>query len=152
MDLERVSTLFEQAGWRVTRSNRIRDEIWQKLLGNAAFNPISALTHATLTDMIDAPEIAAVVKRIMTEVRTVGESVGARFSVSIDERIAQAHALGPVRSSMLQDLEHGRALEINPLLQAVTTLGIMTGVPTPTLEVVLAFVRQLDRNSRRERH
>lgn len=147
-DLENTSTLFEYAGWQVHLSGRIRDEIWQKLLGNASFNPISALTRATLTGMIDNPEVAAVVKRIMAEVRAVGESLGARFNLSIEERVDQAHALGPIRSSMLQDLERGRALEIDPLLQAVVTLGRVTGVSTPTLDVILALVRQLDRSFR----
>jgi 2-dehydropantoate 2-reductase len=150
-DLEHIAALFERAGWQTTVSSRIRDEIWQKLLGNAAFNPISALTRADLSEMIDSPAIAALVKRIMAEVRAVGESLGIQFSIGPEERMAQARTLGPIRSSMLQDLEHGKTLEIDPLLQAVSTLGQITDTPTSVLDIVLALVRQLDDSARRQR-
>ena len=143
-DLETASQLLEGAGWQVGRSARIRDEIWRKLLGNAAFNPVSALTRANLAEMIDNQAIAAVIKTIMTEVRAIGEACGARFDVSPEERMAQARQMGPVKPSMLQDLERGRALEITPLLGAVSYLGQQTKVPAPILDTMLALVSQLD--------
>ena len=139
--LEAVSRLLEEAGWRVTRSPRIRDEIWRKLLGNAAFNPVGALTRANLAEMIDNPATAAVIKTIMTEVRGVGAALGVRFDVSPEERMAQARRMGPIRPSMLQDLERGRELEIAPLLDAVCQLGRQAGIPTPTLDTVRALLR-----------
>jgi 2-dehydropantoate 2-reductase len=142
---ERVSALSEafiDAGLRAP-IRRIRDEIWMKLWGNLCFNPISALTTATL-DVIatDSPGTREVAAAMMREAQTIGERLGVRFGVDMDKRIAGAAAVGAHRTSMLQDLELGRPMEIDALLTAVQEMGEITGVATPTIDVVLALVRQ----------
>ena len=143
-DLETVAGVIETAGWTVVRSPRIRDDIWRKLVGNAAFNPMSALTRATVTAMAEDPLIAAVIREVMNEVIAVAKGLGASVDVTADERIAVTRGLGPVRSSMLQDVIAGRALELTPLMKAVSLLGAMIGVVTPRLDVIYALTRLLD--------
>jgi 2-dehydropantoate 2-reductase len=143
--LAAIAAVLEQAGWRVTQTDRIRDDIWAKLLGNAAFNPVSTLTRAHLVAMIDDPEVCRIVASIMSEVLAVAQSLGARIATSVPERIAQARRMGPIRSSMLQDFLRGRSLEITPLLDVVATLGAMTDVQTPTLQMISGLVRLLAR-------
>jgi 2-dehydropantoate 2-reductase len=149
-DLQAISALLTSAGLNVTTSGRIRDDIWSKLMGNAAFNPISALTRALMTDIMADTRLADMVAKIMTEVKAVGEALGARFSVSIESRLEQSRHIGAVRTSMLQDLLAGKALEITPLVGMVVSLGQLAGVPTPTSETVLALVSQLDRENTRK--
>jgi 2-dehydropantoate 2-reductase len=137
------------SGWRIVETTRIRDEIWRKLVGNAAFNPVSALTRATVTAMAEDPPVADLIRRVMNDVIAVGEAVGAKIEMTADERIAQARGLGPVRSSMLQDVLAGRRMEIAPLIGAVVEIGAMTNVPTPALDAIHALIDLLDRSDHR---
>ncbi|MFC5755713.1 ketopantoate reductase family protein [Rhizobium sp. GCM10022189] len=148
-DLETIAGLFAEAGLNVSTTPRIRDEIWSKLTGNAAFNPISALTRALMTDIMADPALFDMVGKIMKEVRAVGTALGAKFNITIEERLEQSRHIGPVRTSMLQDLLAGKALEIVPLVGMVVALGRTANVPTPVSEVVLALVTQLDRENQR---
>jgi 2-dehydropantoate 2-reductase len=148
-EIAAISALLMEAGVNNTISPNIRNEIWNKLLGNAAFNPISALTRALMTDIMFDPGLSKMVAQVMTEVRSVGEALGAKFALSIAERLEQSKAIGPVRTSMLQDLLAGKSLEITPLVGMVVSLGRLAKVPTPTSETILALVTQLDRETQR---
>ncbi len=121
---------------------RIRQEIWVKLLGNVCFNPISALTLATLDRVATEPGTRGVARAMMEETLAIGEAMGVRVRLDIERRIDGAAAVGTHRTSMLQDLEKGRAMEIDALVTSVQELGRLAGVPTPTIDVVLALVRQ----------
>ena len=148
-DLEGIKALLTTAGLNVSTTPRIRDEIWNKLTGNAAFNPLSALTRALMTDIMADPALYDMVGKIMNEVRAVGTALGAKFSITIEERLEQSRHIGAVRTSMLQDLLAGKALEIVPLSGMVVALGRLASVPTPVSETVLALVSQLDIENRR---
>jgi 2-dehydropantoate 2-reductase len=123
----------------------IRDDIWLKLWGNLCFNPISALTHATLDIIATDPGTKALARTMMTEAQKIGEAVGASFRVDIERRINGAAKVGAHRTSMLQDLQAGRQLEIDALLTAVQEMGAITGVETPMIDMVLALVQQMAR-------
>ena len=136
-----LSKIMSAAGLKAPVRPRLRDEIWIKLWGNASLNPISALTGATLAQMIADPATAPLVRAIMAELQTVGETLGAKFSVSVDKRMAGAAAVGEHRTSMLQDLDAGRPMEIDALVAAVQELGTLADCPTPTLDTVLSLVQ-----------
>ena len=141
---ERVKTLASAliaAGFRAP-VRRIRDEIWVKLWGNLSFNPISALTLETLDTVATDPGTRAVSKAMMLEAKAIGDELGVRFPVDVERRIDGAAAVGSHRTSMLQDLERGRPMEIDALVSSVQEMGRLVGVPTPTIDVVLALVRQ----------
>ena len=121
---------------------RIRDELWLKLWGNLCFNPISALTGATLDVIATDPDTRSVARAMMIEARAIGERLGARFKLDVDKRIDGAAAVGAHKTSMLQDLERGRTLEIDALVTAVQEMGRIVDLPTPTLDTVLALIRQ----------
>lgn len=148
-DLESIAALFSRAGLSVTTTQRIRDEIWNKLTGNAAFNPISALTRALMSDIMADPALSNTVGKVMNEVRAVGTALGARFGTTVEQRLEQSRDIGPVRTSMLQDLLAGKSLEIVPLTGMVVALGRLASVPTPVSETVFALVSQLDRENGR---
>ncbi|MEF0939026.1 ketopantoate reductase family protein [Rhizobium sp. BR 362] len=148
-DIEAIAALMKQGGVNVSVSPRIRDEIWSKLMGNAAFNPISALTRALMSDIMGNPALSAMVGQVMNEVKTVAEALGARLAISIEERLERSRQIGPVRTSMLQDLLAGKALEITPLVGMVVSLGTLAAVPTPISTTILALVSQLDRENLR---
>lgn len=137
-----LSEIMIAAGLKAPVRPRIRDEIWVKLLGNASLNPISALTGATVGDICTDPGTRPIVRAIMEESKAVGEAVGAKFSIGIDKRLAGAEAVGDHRTSMLQDLDAGRPMEIDALVKAVQELGRLAGVETPTLDIILALVVQ----------
>jgi 2-dehydropantoate 2-reductase len=138
---ERLAEALIAAGLKAPVRGKIRDEIWVKLWGNLSFNPISALTCATL-DVICADEGSrAVARAMMVEAQAVAERLGVRFPIPVDKRIAGAGAVGAHKTSMLQDLERGRPLEINALVAAVQEMGRLVVVPTPTIDTVLALVR-----------
>jgi 2-dehydropantoate 2-reductase len=139
--VERLANALIKAGFRAP-VRRIRDEIWIKLWGNLSFNPISALTLTTLDVVATDPGTRAVARAMMEEAQTIAEKLGVRFAVGIDQRIDGAAAVGPHRTSMLQDLEKGRPMEIDALIGAVQEMGRLTGVPTPTLDIVLALIKQ----------
>ena len=147
-DLAAVAALFRVAGCQVETTGRIREAIWSKLMGNSSFNPISTLSRARLSDIVEDPALLEVARQVMAEVRAVGTAMGARDLVEVDIRMGQARGMGGIKSSMLQDFERGRELEIAPLLGAVMALGRSAGVPTPTLDVIAALIGGLDRNAR----
>jgi 2-dehydropantoate 2-reductase len=120
----------------------VRDDLWVKLWGNLTFNPISALTLETLDVVATDPGTRAVARAMMLEAQTVGEKLGVRFKVDVDRRIEGAAAVGAHRTSMLQDLDKGRPMEIDALVGAVQEMGRLVDLPTPTIDVVLALVRQ----------
>jgi 2-dehydropantoate 2-reductase len=141
----RIAALSEamiRAGLRAPVRNRIRDEIWVKLWGNVAFNPVSALTGATLKEMCDDPAMRALIRTAMVEAKSVAEALGIKFAIDVDARIEGAAAVGEHKTSMLQDLERGRAMEIDPMVAAVAELGDLTGIATPMIDAILALVRQ----------
>ncbi len=130
------------AGLRAPVRPRIRDELWVKLWGNLSFNPISALTGATLEQMGTDPDMRAVVRAMMVEAQAIAENLGVKFAIDVDKRIDGGVAVGAHKTSMLQDLERGRPMEIDALVGAVAEMGRLTGVPCPTIDTVLALVRQ----------
>ena len=143
--VRRLAQLFRDAGFKTPVLSDIRAEIWLKLWGNLSFNPISALTHATLADIVRFPETRALVATLMAEAQAIGDKLGVAFKVSIDKRIAGAEAVGAHKTSMLQDVEAGRALELDALVKSVIELGRITGTPTPAIEQVYALAALLAR-------
>ena len=141
-----VSNAFKTAGFKAPVSMDIRSEIWLKVWGNLSFNPISALTHATLEDICLYPPTRELAARLMTEAQAIGEKLGVQFKVSLDRRIAGAQAVGQHKTSMLQDIEQGRALELQALVASVIELGQMTQTPTPTIQCVYALASLLAKN------
>ena len=131
------------AGLRCPVTTHIRNEIWVKILGNVAFNPISALTRATLAQMVRDPEVSALVRNIMQEAQAVAERLGLELAVTIDQRIAGAAKVGEHKTSMLQDLEAGRPLELGAVVGAVVELGERLGVPMPHTRTVYACAKLL---------
>ncbi len=138
----RLSEAMIKAHLKAPVRPRIRDEIWVKLWGNATFNPISALTHATLDVITGDPETRALCRKVMAEAQAVGETLGVKFAVDVEKRIDGAGAVGAHKTSMLQDLERGRPMEIDALVTSVQELGRLVGVATPYLDAVLALVKQ----------
>lgn len=122
-DLEAITHLLTSGGLNVSTTPLIRNEIWSKLMGNAAFNPISALTRARMSDIMADPALANMVSQVMTEVKAVGEALGASFTMSVEQRLEQSKRIGDVRTSMLQDLLAGKPLEITPLVGMVVSCG-----------------------------
>jgi 2-dehydropantoate 2-reductase len=142
-----IAASLIQAGLRAPITTRIRNEIWVKLLGNVAFNPLSALTRATLAAMARDPGVRAVVRSIMAEVETVARQLGAELPISIDQRIAGAEKVGEHKTSMLQDLEAGRPMELEPVVGAVVELGERLGIEMPYTRTVYACTRLLGQTS-----
>ncbi|HXP68846.1 MAG TPA: 2-dehydropantoate 2-reductase [Candidatus Dormibacteraeota bacterium] len=131
------------AGLRCPVTTRIRQEIWVKILGNVAFNPISALTGATLVKMARDPDVNALVRRIMEETVAVGAKLGLEVPITIDQRIAGAEKVGEHKTSMLQDLEAGRPIELEAVVGAVVELGERLDVPMPHTRAVYACTKLL---------
>lgn len=141
---ERVAALaerFGRAGFKAPVRPAIRDDIWLKLLGNATFNPVSVLTGATLEQMGRGEPGRPVIRSLMREVVAVANALGVRFAFDIERRIDGAVAVGAHKTSMLQDYEAGRSLELDALVGAVGEIGRLVGVPTPALDMALALVR-----------
>jgi 2-dehydropantoate 2-reductase len=141
-DVERLAAMFVKAGFQAPILDRIRDEIWLKLWGNVCFNPISALTHATLDTICTDPATRALSKSMMMETQSIAETFGVKFRVDIERRIEGARKVGAHKTSMLQDLERGRPMEIDPLVTVVQEMGRLTQIPTPAIDAVLALVTQ----------
>lgn len=141
--LARLAAALEAGGLGVRIFDDIRDDIWLKLWGNLCFNPISALTRATLDVVATAPGTRSLARAMMEEAQLIGDRLGAVFRVDIMRRIDGAAGVGPHRTSMLQDLERGRALEIDALLTSVQEMGQLVGVKTPYIDAVLALVQQM---------
>jgi 2-dehydropantoate 2-reductase len=140
---EAISAALVGAGFKAPVLADIRSEIWLKLWGNLAFNPISALTHATLVDICRFPMARELAAGMMGEAQLIGEKLGATFRVSLDKRIAGAESVGKHKTSMLQDVEAGKPLEIAGVIGAVVELGELTATPTPTLKAIHACVSLL---------
>ncbi len=137
-----LSEAMQEAGLRAPVLDRIRDEIWLKLWGNVSFNPISALTLETLDNIAHDPETRAVARNMMLEAQKIGQRIGVNFRVDVDRRINGAGKVGAHKTSMLQDLEAGRPMEIDALVSSVQEMGAKLGVATPSIDTVLALVKQ----------
>jgi 2-dehydropantoate 2-reductase len=133
-----ISGSLTKAGFKAPIIGDIRSEIWLKLWGNLSFNPISALTHATLVDVCQFPLTRELATQMMTEAEAVAKKLGVTFRVSIERRIAGAEKVGAHKTSMLQDVEQGRPIEIEALVGSVVELGALTGTPTPYISAVYA--------------
>jgi 2-dehydropantoate 2-reductase len=144
-----VAETFRKAGFKAPVAGDIRSEIWTKLWGNLSFNPISALTRATLEDLCRHPLTRTLAAEMMREAQAVGEALGVRFRVPIEKRLAGAEAVGAHKTSMLQDVEAGRGIEADALIGSVIELGRIVNVPTPHIETVYALTKLLDEQLQR---
>jgi 2-dehydropantoate 2-reductase len=140
-----VSETLKKAGFKAPVVSDVRAELWTKLWGNLSFNPVSALTHATLEDLCRYPLTRALVADMMREAQAVGEALGIRFRIPIEKRIAGGEAVGPHKTSMLQDIEAGRPVEADALIGSVIELGRIVNVPTPHLDTAYALVKLLSK-------
>ena len=144
--IQAVSEVMVAAGFKSPVLEDIRSEIWLKLWGNMTFNPISSLTHGTLEGICQYPLTRELARSMMAEAQTIAEKLGVTFRVDIERRIAGAEKVGKHKTSMLQDLEAGRSLEVDALLGSVIELGKITETPTPCLNTVFALTKYLDEN------
>ena len=149
--VQMVSDLFAESGFKSRIIDDIRSEIWLKLWGNLTFNPISALSHSTLVDICQFPLTRQLAVAMMTEAQTVGERLGAHFRIPMEKRIAGAESVGKHKTSMLQDVEAGKPMEIESMLGAVIELAEVTRVQTPTLRAIYACVSLLDKTLSQEK-
>ena len=136
-----LSKALMAAGLKAPVRPRLRDEIWVKLWGNLSFNPISALTHATLDVLCTDADTRPVARNMMLEAQIIAEKLGVKFPIDVDRRIDGGAAVGAHRTSMLQDLDQGRPMEIDALVGSVQELGRVTDTPTPTIDTVLALTK-----------
>ncbi len=141
---KRIADALIAAGLRCPVTARFRHEIWVKLLGNVAFNPISALTGGTLEEMARHPEVSTVVRGLMAETEAVAARLGIELPISIDQRMAGAEKVGAHKTSMLQDFEAGRPMELDAVVGAVVELGERLGVAMPATRAVYACAKLLD--------
>ena len=141
----RVAACFTAAGFKSPVLDNIRSEIWLKLWGNLTFNPISSLSHSTLADICQYPPSRELAASMMREAQEVANKLGIEFRVTLDKRIAGAEKVGQHKTSMLQDIEAGRAPEIDALVGSVAELGRLTQTPTPHIDSVYALVKLLAR-------
>ena len=148
--VESISESFNNAGFKSFVLDNIRAEIWLKAWGNLSFNPISALTQATLVDICQFPLTRELAARMMEEAQTIANKLGITFRLTIDKRIAGAESVGRHKTSMLQDVEAGRPLEIEALVGTVVELGRVTSTPTPYIDAVYALVKLIDKVMREE--
>lgn len=139
---EALSRMLVAAGLKAPVRPRIRDEIWVKLWGNLCFNPISALTGSTLDQITGRPDLRGLCRSMMTEAQEVAEALGVKFAITLERRLDGAAEVGEHKTSMLQDLERGRPMEIDALLGAVVELGAMTGHAMPICTAILTLVRE----------
>jgi 2-dehydropantoate 2-reductase len=149
--IEALSKAMMGAGFKSPVSRDIRGEIWVKLWGNCTFNPLSALTHATLEDICRFPATRELATQLMAEAKAVAEALGVVFKISLEQRLAGAEAVGAHKTSMLLDVEHGRALELEALVGAVVELGRITGVATPRLQALYAACSLLGHTLQQQR-
>lgn len=136
-----ISKALSAAGLKAPVRPRLRDEIWVKLWGNLSFNPISALTHATLDVLCTDEGTRPVARNMMLEAQAIAEKLGVKFPIDVERRIDGGAAVGAHRTSMLQDLDQGRPMEIDALVGSVQELGRVTDTPTPTIDTVLALTK-----------
>jgi len=147
--LKALADVLIASGFRVPVTTRLRQEIWVKLLGNVAFNPISALTGGTLEELALHPEVSRAVREIMTEATAVAAKANVEIPISIDQRMAGAAKVGAHKTSMLQDYEAGRPMELDAIVGAVVELGDRLGVPVPATRTVYGCAKMLDEKRRR---
>ncbi|MDR6534777.1 2-dehydropantoate 2-reductase [Variovorax soli] len=147
----RVAACFGRAGFKAPVLDNIRAEIWLKLWGNLTFNPISSLSHSTLVDICQYPPSRELAAAMMREAQSVAHKLGIEFRVSLDKRIAGAEKVGKHKTSMLQDVEAGRAPEIDALVGAVIELARLTETPTPHIDTVYSLVKLLARTMEDQR-
>ncbi len=140
--LKFISETLKKSGFRAPIQKNIRDEIWLKLIGNLSFNPISALTGATLEQICNDQGTEAIVKEMMIEAKTIAEKLGAKINMSIEKRIDGARKVGAHKTSMLQDIEAGKPIEIDSIIVAVRELGELTNSPTPNINTILNLTIQ----------
>ena len=141
--VKKVSEAFVAARWKAPILNDIRSEIWLKLWGNMSFNPISALTHATLVDICQEPATRQLAADMMRETQTIAEKLGVTFRVPLEKRIEGAEKVGRHKTSTLQDVEAGRAVEVDALIGSVIELSELTGTPAPASRAVHALLKLL---------
>jgi 2-dehydropantoate 2-reductase len=149
--IKQVSEALVKAGLKSPILPDIRSEIWLKLWGNLSFNPISALTHATLVDICQEPATRELAANMMREAQTIAEKLGVTFRVPLDKRIAGAEKVGKHKTSTLQDIEAGRPVEIDALIGSVIELGELTGVATPSINAVHALLKLLQKTMQEEK-
>ena len=137
----KLSKVLTEAGLKAPVRPKLRDEIWVKLWGNLSFNPISALTHATLDVLCTDIGTREVARKMMLEAQSIAEKLGVKFPIDVERRIDGGAAVGAHRTSMLQDLDQGRPMEIDALVTSVQELGRITKTPTPTIDVVLSLIK-----------
>jgi 2-dehydropantoate 2-reductase len=143
----RIAEALVASGLRCPITTHIREEIWVKILGNASFNPVSALTRATLVQMVRDPGTAELIRNIMQEVESVSRKLGLELPVSIEQRMAGAEKVGEHKTSMLQDVEAGRPMELEALVGSVVELGERLGLALPHTRMVYSCAKLLNRNS-----
>lgn len=146
-----ISAMLVNAGFKAPILDNIRAEIWLKAWGNLTFNPISALTHATLVDICRFPQTRALAENMMREAQAVAEHLGIAFRVNLDKRIDGAEKVGKHKTSMLQDVEAGKQLEVAAIIGAVSELGEITGIPTPSINALYAATSLLSKTLETER-
>ncbi|WP_445633279.1 2-dehydropantoate 2-reductase [Nostoc sp. DSM 114161] len=142
--IQLLAQTLKQAGFKAPIRNQIRTEIWIKLWGNVAFNPISALTGATLEDICRYPLTRELARQMMTEAQAIAENLGIKFGITLEQRINGAENVGAHKTSMLQDIEAGRPTEIDAIVGAVAELGKLTQIPTPHINAIYASVKLLE--------
>ncbi|WP_341704198.1 2-dehydropantoate 2-reductase [Ferrovibrio sp.] len=143
----RLSETLTAAGIDAPVLDNIRQDIWTKLWGNLSFNPVSVLTHGTLGGLANDPDAQAVLGAMMAEAQRIGEALGITFPMTIADRIGAARKVGPHKTSMLQDLESGRPMEIDALIGVIAELARRLDIPTPTIDTVLALVKARARSA-----
>jgi len=143
--VKKLQRVLEEAGFRSRVLDDIRSEIWLKAWGNLSFNPISALTHATLVDICQFAETRKLAESMMREAQDIAEKLGITFRHTIEKRIAGAEGVGSHKTSMLQDVESGRSLETEALIGAILELGKLTETSAPSIQAVYACVKLLNK-------
>ena len=143
-----IAAALVASGLRCPITSHIRPEIWVKVLGNASLNPVSALTRATLAQMMRDPGVSDVIRKIMKEVEAVSRALGMELPVSVEQRMAGAEKVGEHKTSMLQDLEAGRPMELEALVGSVVELGEKVGVPMPYTHTIYNCAKLLDSSAR----
>jgi 2-dehydropantoate 2-reductase len=141
-----IADALGAGGLRAPITTRIRHEIWVKLLGNIAFNPISVLTGATLIEMVRHPDVSMLAREIMREAEAVANALGIELPITIDQRMAGAEKVGAHKTSMLQDLEAGRPMELEAVVGSVLEVAERLGIQTPAIRAVYACTKLLDQH------
>jgi 2-dehydropantoate 2-reductase len=146
-----VAALLTEAGFKAPVLDDFRSELWLKLWGNLTFNPISALTHSTLVDICQFPLSRELARQMMSEAQDIAHKLGIQFRVPLEKRIEGAERVGKHKTSMLQDVEAGKTLEIDAMIGAVAELGRLTQTPTPAINAIYACVSLLNKTLTEER-